>query len=98
MLSTINRNDDPTILTARREMQSWRRLALEPSALRTSDRYTDPSEMQPDGLHLPRSLDRIARKKSPDDPARIWSRGVCRTCRGCTSGRCTWRLTTHVSC
>lgn len=74
MLSTINRNDDPTILAARREMQSWRRLALEPSALRTSDRYADPSEMQPDGLHLPRSLDRIAREKSSDDPARIYSR------------------------
>ncbi|GAA2996647.1 AAA family ATPase [Streptomyces lactacystinicus] len=74
MLSTINRNDDPTILAARREMQSWRRLALEPSALRTSDRYTDPSELQPDGLHLPRSLDRIAREKSPDDPARVYSR------------------------
>ncbi|CAM5361205.1 AAA family ATPase [Streptomyces viridochromogenes] len=74
MLSTINRNDDPTILTARREMQSWRRLALEPSALRTPDRFSDPSEMQPDGLHLPRSLDRIAWKKSPDDPERIYSR------------------------
>ncbi|MBB1258135.1 AAA family ATPase [Streptomyces alkaliterrae] len=74
MLSTINRNDDPTILAARREMQSWRRLALEPSALRTSDRYQDPSTMQPDGLHLPRSLDRIAREKSPDDPARVYSR------------------------
>ncbi|MFE7396627.1 AAA family ATPase [Streptomyces sp. NPDC057557] len=74
MLSTVNRNDDPTILAARREMQSWRRLALEPSALRTSDRYQDPSTMQPDGLHLPRSLDRIAREKSPDDPARVYSR------------------------
>ncbi|MEU6628827.1 AAA family ATPase [Streptomyces parvus] len=74
MLSTINRNDDPTILAARREMQSWRRLALEPSALRTSDRYSDPSEMQPDGLHLPRSLDRVAREKSPKDPARVYSR------------------------
>ncbi|MFF9602517.1 AAA family ATPase [Streptomyces sp. NPDC014684] len=74
MLSTINRNDDPTILAARREMQSWRRLALEPSALRTADRYTDPSEMQPDGLHLPRSLDRIAREKCPDDLARVYSR------------------------
>jgi predicted ATPase len=74
LLSTINLNDDPTILAARREMQSWRRLALEPSALRTSDNYRDPSEMQPDGLHLPRSLDRIARKKFPDDPARVYSR------------------------
>jgi predicted ATPase len=74
MLATVNQNDDPTILAARREMQSWRRLALEPSALRTSDRYQDPSTMQPDGLHLPRSLDRIARERSPDDPARVYSR------------------------
>lgn len=74
MLSTINRSDDPTILAARREMQSWRRLALEPSALRTSDRYTDPSDLQPDGLHLPRSLDRIARERYPHDVARVYSR------------------------
>ncbi|WP_432085258.1 AAA family ATPase [Streptomyces sp. bgisy095] len=74
MLSTVNRNDDPTILAARREMQSWRRLALEPSALRTADHYSDPTDMRPDGLHLPRSLDRIAREKSPKDPARIYSR------------------------
>ncbi len=74
MLSTINRNDDPTILAARREMQSWRRLALEPSALRTSDRYADPSEMNPDGRYLPRSLDRIARERFADDPARLYSR------------------------
>lgn len=74
MLSTINENDDPTILAVRREMQSWRRLALEPSALRTADRFTDPDEMQADGRHLPRCLDRIARGKSPDDPARVYSR------------------------
>ncbi|WP_241787659.1 ATP-binding protein [Streptomyces sp. PRh5] len=74
MLSTINENDDPTILAARREMQTWRRLALEPSALRTADRYDDPSLMRPDGLHLPRCLDRIARERSSDDPARVYSR------------------------
>ncbi len=32
VLSTVTTNDYPTILAARREMQSWRRLALEPRA------------------------------------------------------------------
>jgi len=48
--------DDPTILAARREMQSWRRLSLEPSALRTEDRYTDSRTMSPDGRHLAAAL------------------------------------------
>lgn len=52
--------DDPTVLAARREMQSWRRLSLEPSALRTEDRYTDPRVMDPDGRHLAAALHRIA--------------------------------------
>ncbi|GCD98967.1 AAA family ATPase [Embleya hyalina] len=74
MLSTINRSDDPTILAARREMQSWRRLALEPSALRTSDRYADDSYLGSDGLHLPATLHRIARQKSPEDLAQVYSK------------------------
>ncbi|MBA3747728.1 MAG: AAA family ATPase, partial [Solirubrobacterales bacterium] len=41
VVRTTSIKDDPTILAARREMQSWRRLSLEPSALRTEDRYTD---------------------------------------------------------
>lgn len=52
--------DDPTILAARREMQSWRRLSLEPSALRTEDRYTDSRTMAADGRHLAAALYRIA--------------------------------------
>lgn len=74
MLSTVNGNDDPTVLAARREMESWRRLALEPSALRTADQYSDPTEMKPDGRHLPRSLDRIAQEKFPNDPERVYAR------------------------
>ena len=70
VLSTITGSDDPTILTARREMQSWRRLALEPSALRASDRYTDPRIMSVNGNHLPAVLFRIATKHSDsgEDP------------------------------
>jgi predicted ATPase len=57
---TTSIKDDPTILAARREMQSWRRLSLEPSALRTADRYTDSREMSADGRHLAAALYRIA--------------------------------------
>lgn len=53
-------SDDPTILLARREMQSWRRLSLEPSALRTEDRFTDPRTIASDGRHLPAALYRLA--------------------------------------
>lgn len=60
VLSTITTNDHPTILAARREMQSWRRLALEPSALRTPDTFTDPRSLGSDGRHLAGALFRIA--------------------------------------
>lgn len=59
VVRTTSVTDDPTILAARREMQSWRRLSLEPSALRTEDRYTDTRVMAPDGRHLAASLFRI---------------------------------------
>lgn len=60
VVSTITSVDDPTVLAARREMQSWRRLALEPSAMRTPDGYQDPKAMGSDGSHLASALHRIA--------------------------------------
>ncbi len=68
VVSTITVADDPTVLAARREMQSWRRLALEPTALRTADRYTDPTLMASDGRHLPATLHRIAMAPNGGDP------------------------------
>lgn len=65
VVSTVNTADDPTILALRRELQSWRRLALEPSALRTADRFTDPGDMASDGRHLAAALYRIA-QQAPD--------------------------------
>ncbi|MEZ5323379.1 MAG: AAA family ATPase [Microthrixaceae bacterium] len=65
VVSTINTVDDPTILALRRELQSWRRLALEPSALRTADRFVDPTTLGSDGRHLAAALYRIA-MQSPD--------------------------------
>ncbi|MFK3980912.1 AAA family ATPase [Micromonospora sp. NPDC050397] len=65
VLSTVTTNDYPTILAARREMQSWRRLALEPSALRAPDSLTDPRSLDVDGRHLAATLYRIANEKDP---------------------------------
>ncbi|WP_016908180.1 AAA family ATPase [Streptomyces xiaopingdaonensis] len=74
VVSTITSSDDPTILAARREMESWRRLALEPSALRSSARYVDPSVMGADGSHLPATLFRVAHAEPRTDPERIYAR------------------------
>jgi len=75
VVSTVTRSDDPTILAARREMQSWRRLALEPSALRASDRYVDARVMSTDGRHMPAALYRIATTEDEGkDPERVYAR------------------------
>ncbi|MFC8044394.1 AAA family ATPase [Nocardia sp. NPDC057353] len=64
VLSTVTTNDYPTILAARREMQSWHRLALEPSALRAPDGFVDPRSMETNGRHLASTLYRIANDTS----------------------------------
>ena len=46
----------PTILAARREMQNWRILALEPAAMRRPDRYTQAPGIGADGSHIPATL------------------------------------------
>ncbi|WP_327681634.1 AAA family ATPase [Kitasatospora sp. NBC_00458] len=77
VVSTITSSDDPTILAARREMESWRRLALEPSALRSADRFVDPQIMEADGSHLPAALYRIAHTAAESaelDPEQVYAR------------------------
>ena len=54
LLSTPQRS--PTALLARREMQSWRLLQLESSALREPDEFTTPPGLGSDGSHLPATL------------------------------------------
>lgn len=73
VVSTVTSNDDPTILAARREMQSWRRLALEPSALRTADRYVDDRMMDVNGRHLAAALFRVANRPG-SDPDAVYAR------------------------
>ena len=74
VVSTINSADDPTILAVRREMQSWRRLALEPTALRAADRYSDPQVMASDGRYLASSLFRIASTATDGSADDVYSR------------------------
>jgi predicted ATPase len=60
VLSTANATESPTALLARREMQSWRLLQLEPSSLRRPDEFMTPPGMRPDGSHLPATLYSLA--------------------------------------
>ena len=82
VLSTITGSDDPTILAARREMQSWYRLALEPSALRAPDGYTDPRRMSTNGRHLPAALFKVVMKRHGSeeslDPEETYARVATR--------------------
>ena len=58
--SATNAAETPTALLVRREMQSWRLLQLEPSALRKSDDIAAPRKLGPDGSHLPATLYRLS--------------------------------------
>jgi len=67
-LSAANAAESPTATVARREMQSWRLLQLEPSALRQPDAFAVSASLETDGLHLPSTLYRLA--KSAGRPER----------------------------
>lgn len=62
VLSVANAAESPTALLARREMQSWRLLQLEPSSLREPDGFRDPTTLGTDGSHLAATLYRLARR------------------------------------
>jgi predicted ATPase len=61
VLSNVNAAESSTAVLVRREMQSWRLLQLEPSALRSPDPYTAPRSLATNGAHLPATLARLAR-------------------------------------
>lgn len=56
VLSTINTEDKPTALAARREMQSWALLQLEPSKLRMPDDFDAPASIGSDGSNMAATL------------------------------------------
>lgn len=59
LLGTINTDDRPTALAARREMQSWTFLQLEPSKLRLPDDFSDDARVTADGSHMPATLAKL---------------------------------------
>lgn len=64
MLSTVQTGEYPTALLARREMQSWRLLQLESSALRRPDEFRATPRMGANGAHMAATLYQLARKPS----------------------------------
>lgn len=66
VLSATNAAESPTALLAKREMESWRLLQLEPSCLRKPDEFTSPTTLATDGSHLPATLYRLAMSKGGD--------------------------------
>ncbi len=61
VLSATNAAESPTALLVRREMQSWRLLQLEPSALRRSNEFNAPNQLGDDGSNLAATLYELAR-------------------------------------
>lgn len=54
-------SDFPTVLAAHREMESWKTLMLEPSAMRAPSEYRDPQFIDGRGANLPAAIDRLRR-------------------------------------
>jgi predicted ATPase len=63
VLSSTNAVESPTALLARKEMQSWRLLQLEPSSLRSCDSFDAPTHVGADGSNLASTLHHLARKE-----------------------------------
>ena len=61
VLSVANAAESPTVVVARREMEAWRMLQLEPSSLRRPDEFSAPTRLGTDGSHLAATLYRLAR-------------------------------------
>ena len=64
VLSVTNAAESPTALLARREMQSWQLLQLEPSALRKPDEFSAPTKLGSNGSHLAATVFRLASQES----------------------------------
>jgi predicted ATPase len=61
VLSGVNSASHPTALAVRREMQSWRLLQLEPTALRKPDDFASDAHISAIGEHIPNTLVRLER-------------------------------------
>lgn len=75
IVATSNTSATPTILAARREMQRWRFLALEPSAMRNPDRFHTDPHITASGGHVAATLNRLGNEAESrgEDRAHIYA-------------------------
>jgi len=64
VLSGAYAAETPTALLARREMQSWQLLQLEPSALRKPDEFLAPTKLGSNGSYLAATIYRLASQEA----------------------------------
>jgi predicted ATPase len=67
ILSVSNATENPTALLARRELQSWQLLQLEPSVLRQSSNFTSPVILSSTGENLAATLYNLAHRYDNSD-------------------------------
>jgi predicted ATPase len=67
VLSSTNAAESPTALLAKREMQSWRLLQLEPTAMRNPDPFNAPTHIGADGSHMAATLNYLAKARANGD-------------------------------
>jgi len=66
VLAGTGAKEYPTVVAARREMASWKAIHLEPSSLRSPDRFGDPASVDEHGRHIASTLARLERdERSP---------------------------------
>ena len=73
VLSIANAAESPTALVARREMESWQMLQLEPSALRRPDEFVSPTYLGADGRYLAATLYRLGRHDEQEVNGSVYS-------------------------
>lgn len=64
--SAQNADENRTAVLVRREMRSWRQLQLEPSALRGTDDFDSPRNVDRWGAHIPGTLYKLATQNDAD--------------------------------
>ena len=80
VLSVANAAESPTVVVARREMEAWRMLQLEPSALRRPDEFSSPTRLGTDGSHLAATVYRMARNAGSEGDGASTEENASRTC------------------
>lgn len=69
VVSGLGGSEFPTLLAVKREMESWRLLMLEPTAMRSPSKHHGPSVLTIQGGNLPAVIKRLERGE--DNPGRV---------------------------